>query len=95
MVYFPFHPGTPVHPNAAILVPLIILHQIDGGQNSIQTYFVGSVRIGEVAGNIDLMRFDAFNKVLDDYHVSFRNGVFFYPPGFVKRQVEKMYMAVW
>jgi hypothetical protein len=52
------------------------------------------VRIGEVASNVYLVGFDAFNEVLDNHHILLRDGIFLHLSGFVERQVEGVDMAV-
>ena len=54
----PLCPSTTIHPDAAVLQPLCtsLLLLVDGCQNSIGTFLVGSVWVGKVASHINLMR---------------------------------------
>ena len=82
VVDFPFGPGTTIHPDAAIFHPLFVLDFVDSGQNGIEANLVSSVRVGQVAGYENLVRFNRLNQVFyDKINVIIKiNAAFFIKP---------------
>ena len=92
MVDFPFGPCATVHPNAAIFHPIFVLDFIDSGKDGIETNFVSSVRVGQIAGNENLMGFYRFDQIFYNLYIGFGEIAFFNGSGLIERQVEEVYV---
>src|SRR5699024_10725423 len=62
-VNIPLLPGTAVHPDLAVLEPLIALAFFKGQEDGFQAYPMGAMRIGQVTGGIYLMRLQLAQQV--------------------------------
>src|SRR5690606_25028762 len=90
----PFVPGTTVQPQPAILKPGFALQFFTCHQNSIQTNFVRTMGIRQVAGCINLMRFDFLQQFPNNLHICFTYRILDDFPRLIKRQIQKMDVVI-
>ena len=90
---FPLGPCTAIHPDAALLQPLGTgaLLLVDGGEYGVSTLAVGAMRVGKVAGHVDLVGLDIGDELLHDGHILLRHGQLLNLTTLVERQVEEVY----
>ena len=77
---FPFHPRAAVPPRVALLKPIIPVHNVIGAQDGVKANPVRAVRVGKVAGGINLVRFDFAQQLDNDVHVNLAQRVLLHRP---------------
>ena len=93
---FPFHPGAAVQPDVGLSEPLLpfVFQLLDRFQHGLGADPVRSVRIGQVARHVDLVRAEPDDQFLDDVDVLLRARQFGHAAGLVERQVEEVCVGV-
>ena len=94
VVHFPFRPSATIHPDTAVLHPLLVLHLIDSGQDSVETNLMRPMRIGQVASHKHLIRLNLLEQRLHDVLIHLAQLILLDHTGLIERQVEKMHMVV-
>ena len=89
---FPFRPCAAVHPHTAVLQPrrLGLFLQVDGGEDGIRTLAVRAVRVGQVAGYVDLVRLHGTDELPHDVHVGLAHRQLLDLARLIERQVEEV-----
>ena len=89
---FPLGPRAAIHPDTAVFQPLraSLLLFVDGGENGVGTFAVSSVRVGQVASHINLMRLHFVDEFLNNDDILLRHRQFLDFSALVERQVEEM-----
>ena len=89
---FPFRPSTAIHPYPTVFQPFgfVLFFDVDCRQDSVGTYLMRAVRVGQIARDKYLMRLDCSYQLQDDLDVGFADGVFDNLSCFIEGQVEEM-----
>ena len=90
LIRVPLGPGAAVQPHVAVLQPGAVLEPLQGLEDRRQAHAVRAVRVGEVAGGVDLVGLDALQQIHGDADVLFSERLLLHPAGLVERQVHEV-----
>src|SRR5690606_30513679 len=96
LLNIPFLPSAFVEPEPAVVEPFITrsLDSLHRFEYNIEAYNVRSVRIGEVAGAIDLVRLYFSQEFDRDLYILFAHRLLLNGSGFIERKIEEVYIVV-
>src|SRR5699024_4727156 len=89
-VNIPLLPGTAVHPDLAVLEPLIALAFFKGQEDGFQAYPMGAMRIGQVTGGIYLMRLHLAQQVNGQVDIGLGKRLLFNSSDFIKGHIQEV-----
>ncbi len=90
----PLLPRAAVEPDFAVVVPRLALHAVDGLEDGAEADAVRAVRVGQVAGGVDLVRLDLLQQVHDDLDVLLAERLLAHAAGLVERHVQEVQLLI-
>ena len=90
----PLHPGAAVEPQVALLHPVVVLDDFEGAQYGLHAGTVRSVRVGQVAGGVDLVGLHLAQQLDDDVDVLLGELALLDTARLVEREVEEVGVCV-
>ena len=90
LMHRPFLPRTAIQPDFALLIPVVVPAQLTGAEDGLQTDTVSSMRVCQVTGCIDLMRFQFPQQIHNDLNVGITQRLLLDTTGLVERHVQEV-----
>jgi len=86
----PFLPGAAIEPDFAGLHPIAIRQSLERFEDGGETHPMRPVRVGEIAGGVNLVRLGLLQQLHHDLDVGFTERRLAHPAGLVEREVEEV-----